>query len=65
MKETSTVTILIHLTLAVSLPASGATIAVNTSRYFVTELFTKSITVTSGGARNRIGGPQVPVPLLT
>ncbi len=26
---------------------------------------TRSITVTSGGARNRMGGPQVPVPLLT
>jgi len=37
----------------------------NRSVYLLLSEDTSSITVTSGGARNRIGGPQVPVPLLT
>jgi len=32
---------------------------------FVLIVRTMSITVTSGGARNLMGGPQVPAPLLT
>lgn len=33
--------------------------------FVVSYSLTMSMTVTSGGVRNRMGGPQVPVPLFT